>query len=313
MKNIYLFIIFILFFAMLILPLFALGQSPTALLKEAPPPTVKADNSTVTVKKGEELLTVKTEDYLVGVLCAEIEPTYESEAIKAQAVAAYTFTLYKKKKNAGNPYDIIASSADQNYKTPAEQKEKYGENYEKYVKIFKDNIAAVAGIYMAYGGEPIYAAYHWYSAGKTENCEDVFGNKLPYLVAKESIGDLLCPNYLYSVSITAEDFKKAFSEKCTLPQKPEDYIGKIETTASGGAKSVAVGDKTFTGSEFRKALSLRSANFDYKFTDNKFVFTTRGYGHGVGMSQYGANYMAQQGSTYEEILKWYYTGVTLTS
>ncbi|MBQ0084025.1 MAG: stage II sporulation protein D [Clostridiales bacterium] len=311
MKNIYAYLIALLILSMLTVPFLALktpasGDSP-------PPATNQIDKQTVVVKKGEELLTLSMEDYLIGVLGTEIEPTYEPEAIKAQAIASYTFTLYKKDKNKNEKYDILASTSAQGYKTTADLKEKWGENYEKYINIFKDNLKAVEGIYLSYDNKPIYAAYHWFSAGKTENCADVFGGDYPYLTAVDSIGDLLCPDYLHTAEISIADFKKAFSEKCSLPEKAENYIGKIENTASGGAKTVKVGDKTFSGAEFRKALGLRSANFDYKLSGEKFVFTTRGYGHGVGMSQYGANYMAQQGSTYKEILSWYYKGAVLTS
>ena len=127
----------------------------------------------------------------------------------------------------------------------------------------------------------------------------------------ESLGDLLSPNYLSERKITAEEFKTAFSTLCTLPDNANDYIGEITRSASGGVKTIKVGDKVFSGGDFRKILSLRSANFDVNFTDNTFNFTVRGYGHGVGLSQNGAEYMAKQGNTYTEILAWYYKNCSL--
>lgn len=312
MKNFYLFVTAFLVLLMLTLPLTSLAGPKVSNSTEAPPPG-KVDN-TVTVfnHKTEKCEKLSVKDYLFGVVAAEISPTLEVETIKAQTVAAYTFLLYKTQKNKGEDYDITTdSSIDQAYLSKAEIKEKWGENAENYEKKLNDCLSAVEGIYISYDNSPIFAAYHAVSSGKTESCESVWGNKLPYLVETESLGDLLSPDYLSEKKVTADEFKTAFSSICKLPENAQNYIGEITRTASGGVKTIAVGDTVLSGGEFRKALNLRSANFDVKFSDNSFLFTVRGYGHGVGLSQCGAEYMAKQGSTFSEILSWYYKGCTL--
>ena len=306
MKNFYLVITGLLIILMLTLPLLSLTKEESPSL--TPPSPVKvSDKITVLDTKTEKMMELAVSDYLFGVVAAEISLKSEVETIKAQAVASYTYLLYKKDKNKNESYDITNdSSIDQAYISREEALEKWGDNAENYEKKLNDCLTAVEGIYISYNNKPIFAAYHAISSGKTESNESVWGNKLPYLVEVQSMGDLLSPDYISEKKVTLEEFRAAFASLCTLPEKGENFIGDISRSSSGGVKTIKVGDKFFVGTEFRKLLSLRSTNFDVKFADNCFTFTVRGYGHGVGLSQNGAEYMAKQGSTFSEILAWYY-------
>ena len=142
-----------------------------------------------------------------------------------------------------------------------------------------------------------------------QKCTDVFGGDAPYLEAVASPGDLFAPNYLTKVEVDIEGFKNtvvSMNQSVILGDDLSKWIGNVERTNSGMVRKISIGNIDFSGSDIRNAFSLRSADFEIKLEDNKFVFTVKGYGHGVGMSQYGAEYMAKQGATYKEILNWYY-------
>lgn len=307
MKNFYLVITAILIILMLTLPLISLAPQKINLPDTPPEPVEITDKITVLDTKTEKLTEITVRDYLFGAVAAEISLSCETETVKAQTVACYTFLLYKKDKNKSQKYDITNDySVDQAYITHEEAQKKWGDNAAEYEEKLNRCLTEVEGIYISYEDKPIFAAYHAISSGKTESCETVWGNKLPYLVETESLGDLLSPNYLSEKKVTTEEFKNAFVSLCVLPENAANYVGEISRASSGLVKTIKVGDKVFTGAEIRKTLGLRSANFDVKFNDNAFIFTVRGYGHGVGLSQNGAEYMAKQGSTFSEILAWYY-------
>ncbi len=308
MKNSYLIILAVIMASMLFLPLAASPLPPSkgdAVLTGSP----LADD-TVRVKMSDgKVAEMETSDYLIGVVAAEMPAEYTEEALKAQAVAARTFLAFKKEQNAKESYDITADYAtDQAFLTEEELKEKWAdafdENHEKVTKA----VEATENEMLYFNGKPIMAVYHAVSSGKTERAENVWGEDYPYLTATDSIGDLLCPDYLSTVTVSADDFKKAFGEEIKLEGEVRGWLGKTENTESGTVSKIIVGGKEFKGSDLREKFSLKSNSFDLTFDGTNFVFTVRGYGHGVGMSQYGANYMAQQGSDYREILNWYYDG-----
>lgn len=312
MKNIYIILTVIMLFLMLVLPVFAIGGAGA---KEETPvtPSLDTEKGKITVFDGKENQTIGVEDYLVGVLAAEMPAAYHEEALKAQAVAAYTYALYTSQNSGDADYDITAdSSLNQGYTSIEKAREKWGDNADEFESKLRSAVKSVLGEYLSYDGKPILAAFHSMSSGKTENCSDVWGKDLPYLKSVDSMGDLLCEDYLCSTQISLADFENCLSEKCTFSGNAADYIQKIERSETGSVKSITLCGAALSGSAFRKLLGLRSANFDITFTDNAFSITTRGYGHGVGMSQHGAEYMAQSGSTYKEILGWYYTGCSLS-
>lgn len=310
MKNIYVIISVLLIFCMLLIPLLSLGgersESKNAET-EKEPMEAKKETVTVLINETGKTESMKTEDYIFGVVAAEIPAQFCEETIKAQAVAAYTYLKYKQIKNADKPYDITDSpSSDQHYINSEKAMEKWGKNGEEYSIKIKNAIESVKGEFIAYNNEPILALYHAISGGKTEDVTDVFGSDEPYLISRESIGDLLCEDYQCLVSVSIEEFKKLYKNPENLKDEPINWIKAVNHRENGYVESVMIGEETLKGTEIRSMFSLRSANFDIAFDGVNFNFTVRGYGHGVGLSQEGAEYMAKQGGTYKEILLWYY-------
>ena len=213
-------------------------------------------------------------------------------------------------QNAQKDYDITDDySIDQGYLTQKKRKEKYKDSFEKMEKRVKNLVKTVKNQLIFYKNEPILALYHDTSGGKTENAKDIWGGDYPYLVAVESVSDLLNPEYLSTVTYTKPEFLARLKTLGgSLSNDKSDFVGKATTTDSGTVKTIKIGAKSYTGQSVRKAFSLRSANFDLVYEDKKFIFTVRGFGHGVGMSQYGAKSMANDGDSYKQILEWYYKG-----
>lgn len=275
----------------------------------------------VFMSQDDLVLTVTREEYLIGVLAAEMPPTYHEQALKAQAVAAYTYLLRKISEQESKPdaslkgaYLTNDSSAHQGYLTEEERKEKWGDKAESYEKKLQKAVSEISGKVITYDGEPIIAAFHANNCGVTHSAKTVWGNDVPYLQSVTSTGDKLSPDCIKTVAITPQQFSSDVSslDGCELSGEAKNWVGKIKTDSHGYVESVEVGGGTYTGMALRDAVGLRSAVFTYEFKDGNLHFTTEGYGHGVGMSQYGADYMARQGSTWEEIIKHYYKGVEIT-
>lgn len=307
MKNTYLAVLALLLASILLIPLVAVA-SPIKTDKNQPVPIPKAD--TVRIKNTEtgKVEEVALTDYLIGTVSGEMPASYSTEALKSQAVASYTFLLYRRAENGDKDYDITDSfTTDQAYLNSEKLKEKWGDAYTENHEKIKAAVAAVQGMAVTYQGKPILAAYHAISPGKTQSAAEVWGGEYPYLTVVDSIGDLLCPEYLSTVTLTPEEFKKKLEGKVELSGEPKGWLGEVQTTKGSGVKSIKIGGTALEGDAVREIFGLRSAAFDLTFSaETGFTFTVRGYGHGVGMSQYGANYMALQGSTYIEILSWYY-------
>lgn len=319
MKNLYLSLTLILTFSFLLMPLIAVDGGKTENIGTSSVPITDTadlksiDEFRVYLKDTQKVVEVKTAEYLLGVLAAEMPATNSAEALKAQTVASYTFAYRKAVQNKKSDYDLTNdSSLDQGYIDSEARKAKWGEKQAEYEKKLKDIIAKVEDMLIVYNNEPIFAAYHAISPGNTEAAENVWGTAYPYLKSKSSAYDLLSPQFLSEVKITASDFKnKLISLGVTPSDDAAKYIGKNAKTTAGTVKKITLCGKEFTGAEIRTAFNLRSAAFDIAFSNDTFIFTVNGYGHGVGMSQFGANYMAEQGSTYTEILNAYYEGVKI--
>ena len=315
MKKIYLISIFILTVAMLFLPMAAGGvaDSPTNLPVIGETVFPKDENKKVgkvrvLMHESGEVVEMNYEDYLFSVVAAEMPALYEVEALKAQAVAAYTYALCKAEQSDAD-YDITDDSkTDQAFITVEEAKQRWQENFAEYEGKLKGAIKAVLGKKITSDGKVILAAYHAISSGKTEDAADFWGSKYSYLKSVDSEGDKLAPNYLSSVTFDESELAEKLKETVALSGEGSGWFADISRTAAGGVKEITVGGNKMTGGEVRKALGLRSPNFEIAYKEGSFTFTVRGYGHGMGMSQYGANYMAQQGKSYEEILLHYYSG-----
>lgn len=260
--------------------------------------------------------TVKTMDlneYILGVVSAEMPASFEYEALKAQAVAARTYTINKIENNTVSKEhkgaDICTDFYHcQAYTTSEDACKKWSENARNYLKKCKNAVKETGDTIMVYDGEVVKAVFHSSSSGKTENAENVWGGSVPYLVSVDSPGEELCPSHKSMVSVSVKDFKKTVSEKYNVDFE-KNIIGKIKKTSSGSVEYIEIGNLKIKGTDIRTMFGLRSACFDVKINDGNVTFDVTGNGHGVGMSQYGANYLASLGYDYEQILKKYYTGV----
>lgn len=260
-------------------------------------------------------------DYVVGAVCAEMPATFEPEALKAQAVAAYTYAVRQreKAKTAPDPelngaYFSNDSSKYQAYFNENQAKQYYGENYEQYIEKIRTAVSEVGGEYMTYEDEPIIAAFHSASSGVTESAEEVWGSKIPYLQSVESEYDTFAPKYMDEYEFTQGEMKRLLEksfEDISLGDEPENWFSDETKSKGGTVLTISAGDKAVTGQQIRSALSLRSAVFEIEYDNGDFKITTKGCGHCVGMSQYGANEMAKTGKTYSEILKHYYTDIEI--
>lgn len=270
-----------------------------------------------------EVLELSASDYIKGVVSAEIPMDYEIEAIKAQAVAAHTYAIRMKEANTGTDADLKGAdfsddpSKYQAYLSREEFNEMYGDQAEEYWQKCSDAVDAVIGKVMLYEDEPIAAAFHSTSSGKTESAEVVWGSNYAYLVPVDSTYDQNAPSYLSEKKLTFQEISDALKQSYPdiVLDGDKAALFQIQSTSeSGTVTEVRVGNLTLSGVQIRTALGLSSANFtvQYKAEDDSYTFTTRGLGHGVGMSQYGANQMAAEGKHYEEILSHYYTGITLS-
>ena len=300
---------------MFILPLGVMKKPETAKVSAVANEVVlqdssfRADTFRVLDKDSGTVTKMTAEEYIFGVLAAEMPALYDKEALKAQAVAAYTFALNRQTENADKDYDITTDmGTDQSFITEEKAREKWGDKADEYCDKLKGAVKEVEDFAITYDGKPILAVYHAISSGKTEDCENVWGKAYPYLKSVASPGDSLAPDYISKAVFSADDLRDKLSKTVELSGEPQDYFGKTERTASGTVKSIEVCGSDLSGGEIRSALSLKSSDFEVLYKDGEFVFTVYGYGHGVGMSQYGADCMAKQGSDFKEILLHYYRG-----
>ena len=264
---------------------------------------------------------VPVRDYLIGAVGAEMPASYEPEALKAQVIASHTYAERIRRQNAAHPDPALKgadfsddSSSYQAFCSPSELRAFYGDAYEESSKKIAAAVDAVSDLLLYYENEPIVAAFHAYSSGQTESAKAVWGKDLPYLTSVSSQGDCNAPQFETVQCIPPDTVKEALRRlrpKMTLPENPADWFGIPKTSDAGTVLQITCGSETWSGQTLRDALSLRSACFSVKYDDMQFIFTVRGYGHAVGMSQYGANVMAQSGSTYEQILMHYYAGASL--
>lgn len=259
--------------------------------------------------------TVTPEDYLVGCLAAQIPIDYEQEALNAQAAASYTYAL-RLTENAGSLPDGALLSDDtktaQPYFPPEKCAELYGKSYADYLPRLKEAAAYGVSHPITFDGEPIYAVYHSVSAGRTSSAYGIWGLELPYLVPVESESDRGYINYECDNEMTVENARLALVGAKSDIQTPADYgkwFSEMNRNEDGYVISVRIGDNLFSGGDIWRIFGLRSTAFTVSYQNGIFTFHTKGYGHGAGLSQYGANEMAKKGKTAEEILTHYYRGV----
>ena len=254
----------------------------------------------------DEIIDLELENYIIGVVSCEMPASFEEEALKAMAVASRTYALYKMKKN--NKYDLKSTTSDQCYITESDMKKKWGDDYDKYYSKIKNAVNDTSGEYMTYNDEVIIAFYFSISNGYTENCENVFSQKLDYLVSVESSWDEEYSFKEKDVVFSINDFL----DNLGITDNGIDNIS-FDRSSTGRVNSVKINNYSFKGTKFRSLLGLRSTDFDILVDDGNVLIKTKGYGHGVGMSQYGAHSMAKMGYSYDEILKYYYSGINIVN
>lgn len=262
---------------------------------------------------------IPLDKYIYGVVSAEMPASFEVEALKAQAIVARTYTIYKIKNNSQkheNANICDDSTCCQAWISKEDRLSKWvKENSEEYWNKIVEAVDSTKGKIITYEKEPINAFFHSNSGGKTETTLNVWGgNSYPYLQTVATSGEDAYSQYSSEVTLTKQDFINKIKEKhsnFTIDFNDKSCIKILEYTEGGRVKNIKIGNLELSGVEVRTLLGLKSANFTIHIEENTVKFEVVGYGHGVGMSQTGADSMAKQGSTYEEIIKHFYTGVEI--
>lgn len=255
-----------------------------------------------------ETVTVSVHEYLVGCLAAQIPLNYEQEALNAQAAAAYTYALRLLYDNPDLQLSDDTKTC-QPFFTPEKCEQEYGDDYAQYLPALEQAASYGETHPIMYENEPIYAVYHSVSAGRTCSAYGVWGRELPYLKPVDSIYDKSYTNYECSNEIPAEQVRYALASYNPDIETPADYakwFSEFNANEDGYVISTKIGENTFSGGDLWRILGLRSTAFTVSYRDGIFTFVTKGYGHGAGLSQFGANALAKEGKNAEEILGYYY-------
>lgn len=279
---------------------------------------VVGKGNTIKVLNPETSQVIETdfEEYIKGVVGAEMPALFEEEALKAQAVAARTYAIRKINEtdtqfnSEETPYNI-----GQAYMTKEELKKKWGNNFSEYYAKVSEAVDSTNDEIMVYNDEPILAVFHSTSGGYTENAENVWETEVPYLKSVESVQDENAPDFEASTALPANTviakLQSKYNDLLLTEANLIEQIQIVERSEAGYVLKVQIGNKILSGKDIREVLGLRSTNFYVRQDGDSIIFTTKGYGHGAGMSQYGANFMAKDGYNYEEILKHYYQGINI--
>ena len=272
-------------------------------------PTEQAEIPTLRVQLSDGTVTqMDLEDYILGVTIGEMPASFDPEALKAQAVVARTFAMH----NLQNPYKhegfsvCTDSNCCQCYCAPDTYVEQGGDP-----TVYRQAAEATAGQVLIYEGQIIESTYFSCSGGRTEDAQAVWGASVPYLQSVESPGEEHAEHYMDTVSFTAEQFEQLLGYD--FAGMPGQWIQNVSYTPGGGVDTIQISGHSLTGTQMRKKLKLNSTAFVISAVGDRITITTKGFGHRVGMSQYGADAMAVQGKTFSEILAYYYPGTQLVS
>jgi len=253
-----------------------------------------------------KIIEIDLEDYVRGVLAGEMPISFDIEALKAQAVAARTYGVKRISKT--NKYDVVDTVMNQVYLDDETLKQKWGTNYETYMNKIKEAVEKTKGEYVDYNGTYADTLFFSTSVGNTENSEEIFGTKVSYLRSVSSEWDEEVSPVYEEKNIFTRD---TFCKKLGLTDCSKIYVNILNETSTGRIKQIKINDKIFTGTEVAYYLGIRSNYFYIYIENDNVVVKTKGFGHGVGMSQYGAEGMSINGYTYKEILEHYYQGTTI--
>lgn len=250
---------------------------------------------------------VPFEEYVTGVLAGEMPTSFHIEALKAQAVAARSYVMKKMEYNKDRDYDVVDTIMNQVYLSDDYLRSVWKESYSDKINKIKTAVIETKGEYISYNGDVAEAFFFSTSVGATENSGEIFSKQLPYLVSVSSTWDEISPLYSTNKTISLKEFYNLLG----LSYSDTLDIEKIDTTSTGRVNKIKINGNTFSGGQMIDKLNLRSSFFEITKEGETVVINTKGYGHGVGMSQYGAEGMARAGYTYDQILKYYYTGVEI--
>ena len=295
---------------------------PAAEPEPAAPETAAVHHDgdvTLTIQDGDTTEQMTLERYLTGVVRGEMPASFEMEALRAQAAAERSYVYYQLaagRKDAHPDADFCTDhTCCSAYLSETAAREKWGGDFAPWNTRVEQAVSDTDGQVVLYNGRPILAVFHSSSAGRTAAAGDVWSGDLPYLVSVDSPeGEETVPNYYSTVTFTAAEAKEkllAAHPELKLSGAPDRWFGAAAENGSGRVETVSVGGTDIEGTELRRIFGLRSACFTVAADSESVTFRVTGYGHGVGMSQYGANQLAREGKTWQEILEWYYTGATV--
>ncbi len=274
----------------------------------------------VYIKDEDRVCDMEVEQYIKEVTAAEMPADFYPEALKAQAVAARTYLanrvrVYQKSETPEEHKGAMICTDSTHCKawtSETVKKEQWGKDADKNWKKISNAVDETKSLIITYDNQPISAVFHSTSSGFTENAKDVWGGDVKYLVSVKSEGDANSPKFNSEAEFSIDEFKSIAKENIDGINWNFGLIGDIIRSQAGGIISIVVGGVSVKGSDFRFMYGLRSTNIEIEILENSVKMYVKGYGHGVGMSQYGANYLAEQGKTYDEILKTYYLGVEIS-
>lgn len=268
---------------------------------------VKNTNIRVLRNKTNEIQVIPLEDYIVGVLAGEMPIDFDLEALKAQALASRSYAMKKMIYNKNNNYDVVDTTKNQVYLDDETLKNSWKDNYEKNISKLKKIVSQTKGEYITYNDQVIDAFFFSTSTGVTENSENVFGIKSPYLKSVVSTWDEISPLYRINKEYKINDFYK----KLSLNYSDDLDIKYIDISSTGKVSKLSINNNIIDAKKIVETFNLKSYYFEINKKEDKIIITTKGYGHGVGMSQYGANAMALNGYKYKDIIKYYYKDVEI--
>ena len=280
-----------------------------------PPSDQDSESFLLADQSAGAVVSVPRREYLIGAVAAEMPISWPDEALKAQAIAAHSYALYCR-DHAAEPASgwlSVDPVRRQGYLTDAVLRSYWGTAYEQNYARLSALVDEVLDEILYYENAPACASYFAISNGQTEASENVWGSALPYLISVDSSTDRSADNYEYTVTFSAEQVQQALAGLGISADlaAPEGWFGPAALTSAGYTKTVTVCGQTISGTTLRRALGLRSTSFTVQYQSGNFSFTTRGYGHGVGLSQWGTKAMAEQGKSYADILAHYYPGTQL--
>lgn len=318
----YIIIAVIIALSLAICPAAAVGGEEKVTVTQAYQPTSsqqkREDVITVMSTESGKISEIEMREYLVGCVAAEMPSHYHTQAIMAQAVASYTYakrTSEQNRKDSTFQADITDSpDTHQGYINEEKRRQKWGENFEENEAKITAAVNEIYGKYLTFEGQTALTLFHSISAGVTQSAKSLWNSEIPYLSSVTSIGDKLSPDFRSEYKFSENEIKElAESNGISLESDAGNWLGKVNRSDDGYVISVELGGREISGAKIREKLNLRSNFFEIYYSGGEFAVECCGYGHCVGMSQYGADYMARQGSSWQEILMHYYPGTQINN